>query len=141
MNLLLEENQNMKQSDRSFELYFSPLLVIPYFNALIYMFQISILKLFIRKKIYLCHGNNKWEHRLVSLIPADATIYCKSADLGRTLAIVPHKKIFDNPRIDTKHLTVPSVYVFMWTLVFCQYVTKKTKRLLKGIIPDDYPEC
>lgn len=129
----------MHPSYNIYYLYYSDLLLFPYLRTLLYILQLVLLKMEWSHIVILSYDNNRWQKRLISLIPIHSRLYCRSTRLGRVLSQFKQKIIFDIYPIDFTRLTTAALYDLMWTLVYCEAVTAQARIALANFIWDDFP--
>ena len=121
-------------------LYYSEWLLIPYLRNILYITQIVVIRLQWSNRIIVCNSNNRWQKKLIALIPAKALLYCRSEKIGRSLLYFKQKKIFDAYPVDFTIFSTTALYDLMWTLILCNSITKNSKLALKGFIWDEFTE-
>lgn len=123
-------------------LYYSETLSLPIIGKLTYLIQIRLLDLGILKVFLASNKNSKPREILFKSISNKfGIIYCRSFKFGRNLKFFKNiKLILDMPYVKAvSKMERLELYDLMWSLVFCEWVTKRTKRVLKGVLPLNYP--
>ena len=114
-------------------------LTLPYIGSLLYLLQIIFLRVGFCSLVVICHRDNQWQKKLLSFIPKNAILYCRSATLGRTLVNFQREIVFDDPSIKASAMTTAELYALMWTLLYCASMTRSAKETLSDFVYDDFP--
>jgi hypothetical protein len=132
----------MSQYIKASFLYRSKLLPSFFFDAILYPLQQKLLAFGLLNVFWVSAKRSKSRQNLLRGISQSfSTIYCRSLEFARDLNIFKEDQlILDIPTLkNTRKMGKEELYNLMWSLVFCKFVTKRTKRLLKSYLPDNYP--
>jgi len=123
-------------------LYYSKALSIPFLGSFLYLLQIQLLNLGLLRIFFASNKKNKIRKTLFKALSRKFQItYCRSTKFSRNLDIFEKGKLaLDTPDIQRpKKMNKLKLYDLMWSLIFCDFVTEKTKRSIKEFLPDNYP--
>ena len=123
-------------------LYYSGLMSLPIIGNFAYFIQSLLLNRGILKIFLASNKNSKGRKILFKDISQKFNfIYCRSYLLTRELRFLKQEKlILDTPNIKSPNrMAKEELYNLMWTMVFCRFVERKTKKNLKHFLPQDFP--
>jgi len=122
-------------------LYYSPIMSLPIVGNSLYFFQIQLLRFGIFN--FYIASNKKAKERILlfkEISKKYKLIFCKSTHFARNLQIFrTNDLILDTPKIENvSKMTTGKLYDLMWSLVFCNYVTAGTKKVLSNFLPPGF---
>jgi len=130
----------MDYTSRIIYLYQNEVCFSLFLADLLYKLQYFLIKKGLTNFVFLSSKENKNRKELINLISEKADyLICRSARLGLTLRKFKCEIILDCEVAKLPKLRQGEMYALMWTLVFCSYVTEKTKYSSKGFIPENFP--
>lgn len=120
-------------------IYYNKILSIPLISSFAYLIQIILFKNNLTSNIFVSNKNNHLRNTLLNQLSNPLTIMVKSSNMQNILKKINANKVFDCPAIKLDDQSINSLYQIMWTLIYCDSVTKKTKLLLNKLLPVNYP--
>jgi hypothetical protein len=132
----------MNQYFKTSCLYQSKLLPFFLLDSIFYPLQLKLLDLGLISVFWASAQKSKSRESLFGSISQNFdAVYCRSLEFGGGLKIFKEGQlVLDISTLkNTRKMGKEELYNLMWSLVFCKFVTKRTKRLLKGFLPDNYP--
>lgn len=125
--------------EKKINVYHHKTLSLPIVSDLLYILQIKLLENDLSNTIVISLKNSILRNKLLNLLKNSTIIVVKTPKLYNLLKNFHSYKIFDCPPLKLSDKTIDYLYQVMWTLVYCDAVTKNTKRLLNSLIPNNYP--
>jgi hypothetical protein len=120
-------------------LHHSPLLFIPILGELTYLLQTILFRNNLIMNIYISNKKQKMRELLINSIGDKKIIFCRSYKFGTFLKNFSSDLVFDDTGVNLKLMNKDDLRSLMWALVFCKSITKESRAVLKGFIPQDYP--
>ena len=121
-------------------LYHNRILTLPLINSLLYKLQIFLYEKELINIILISSRKNKLRSELLKRISKRTTyLICRSFKFGRLLYKIKCEKILDINIKNTSLLNEKDIYSLMWTLVFTDFISSRTKKSLTDFIPANLP--
>ena len=130
----------MNNSFRTTYFYNNKIMSIPLIGDLFYIIQHYLFETGLNNHIFLSRKKSRIRDKLIRHVSNEsASIVCRSIELGKMLEEINTAKIFDVSVKNYGKFNTEQLYFLMWSLVFSDSVTEKTKKSLGNFIPANFP--
>ena len=131
----------MKRHKTTCELRYSRIISLPIIGTVVYSMECWLV---VALQVPVVWASAKYSSQRDMLFTVMSrtykTIYCQSSRFGRLLHSIKTTLVLDVADGDeANHLRINSLYDVMWSLVFVDFVSERTKRTLGRLLPEDYP--
>ena len=130
----------MKRNSNFCILYCSKLLSFNKIEVFFYRIQITLLNFNLIKIFFASNKDSKSRRILFRKMSQKFNkIYCKSFKFARDLHFFKNKELILDLYVEKlRKMDKEELYNLMWSLVFCKFVTQKTKSSLRNFLPKNY---
>jgi glycosyltransferase involved in cell wall biosynthesis len=120
-------------------IYYHKALSLPFVDKFLYIAQITCLKNNIINNIFVSLKSSSLRDELLSLLNSNSILVVKSSKLSPILKNIYSHKILDDTSLKLTNQNIEYLYDIMWTLVYCDAVTSRTKHVIEKMLPSNYP--
>lgn len=129
-----------RRNSQNVNIYYHKLFSLPFFGTVFYKLQNILIGLNIMKSLFISLKNEALAKNMLNKFEAKNLVFIiKSTKLHVLLKNIQNFKILDCPGINIKKMSNDNLYDLMWTLVFCDAITPKTRKVIVKILPADFP--
>lgn len=130
----------MNPSPKLTYLNYSKIPSVPILGSISYAIQNYLYSKGVINNIFASRKETHLQKTLFKKISKSSILVCRSFKFGRLLKDLDSEIVLDILIKDFEKLSSAQLYDLMWSLVFASCVTKNTKKRLKDIIPENFPE-